>query len=78
MNCFVDAKPGDFIQLDFFDDLHVPPGSNALEMVWVVDINTERILRASRLSMLPGGLTKVSLLTFERSGLYRRIILTIL
>ncbi len=59
MNCFVDAKLGDFIQLDFFDDLRAPHDSNALEMVWVVDINTERILRASRLSMLSGGLTKV-------------------
>lgn len=60
MNCFADAKPGDFIQVDFFDDLREPHDSNALEMVWVVDINTERILRASRLSMLSGGLTKVS------------------
>ncbi|KAI0094456.1 hypothetical protein BDY19DRAFT_912836 [Irpex rosettiformis] len=53
-----DAKIGEFIQLDYFDDLLVLHPSGGLEMVWLVDINTERILRSSQITTSSAGLTR--------------------
>ena len=54
-----DAKMGEFIQLDFFDDLRTLDPVGQLEQVWLVDGDTERILRSSSIAICSTGLTQV-------------------
>ena len=54
-----DAKIGEFIQLDVFDDLRTLHPVGQLEQVWLVDADTERILRSSRITICSTGLTQV-------------------
>lgn len=57
------AKAGEVISLDFFDDIRTMGSWTAVEMVWVVDANTERTLRACILESSLDGATWVSVRT---------------
>ena len=46
-NSLVDARAGDVITLDFLGDISNANMWHAVEMVWLVDADTEKILRAS-------------------------------
>lgn len=73
-----DARAGDFVSLDFFDDVRVLGAETAVEMVWVVDAATEETLRTCVLECSADGATWVSVRISRRratsNNLYRAIL----